>query len=417
MQPSRRDFLRAGVGSSTLLACGLSVPTFLARTANALGANSSRDGRSLVVLQLDGGNDGLNTVVPYGDDNYRKHRPHLQVTKNQVHRIDDRMGLHPALTGLEQLLQKGRLAIVQSVGYPNPNRSHFESMAIWHAGRLHPDANRPGWLARALDEGLGRSAGDAPALHVSGELLPHALYGGQHQVPSLLDLGRFRRRLGMPEGAGTAQQRADLDQVAALDRGSPGSLLQFVQRSTVLSYTSSDRLEHALRGQASPAPYPDNNSLGQRLRLVAQLIKAGLGTSIYYTQLGGFDTHANQQGTHFGLLREMGDALHAFLDDLSASGDVKRVLVLVFSEFGRRLTENASGGTDHGTAAPVFLLGGGVRPGLHGPCPNLVDLTDGDPKHAIDFRQVYATVLDGWLACPSQAVLGEKFRPLSVLAE
>ena len=416
MRPSRRDFLRAGVGSSSLLACGLSVPTFLARTANALAASSARGGRVLVVLQLDGGNDGLNTVVPYGDDNYRKHRPHLQVPKNQVRRIDDRMGLHPALAGLEQLLQKGRLAIVQGVGYPNPNRSHFESMAIWHAGRLRPDANRPGWLARALDEGLSRPSGDTPALHVSDELLPHALYGGQHQVPSLLDLGRFRRRLGMPEGAGTMEQRAALDQVAALDRGSPGSLLQFVQRSTVLSYTSSDRLEHALRGQAATARYPDNNGLGQRLRLVAQLIQAGLGTSIYYTQLGGFDTHANQQGTHFGLLREMGDALQAFLDDLSASGDARRVLVLVFSEFGRRLTENASGGTDHGTAAPVFLLGGGVRPGLHGPCPNLADLADGDPKHAIDFRQVYATVLDGWMACPSQAVLGEKFHPLSVLA-
>jgi hypothetical protein len=226
-------------------------------------------------------------------------------------------------------------------------------MAIWHAGRLHPDANRPGWLARALDEGLGRPSRDAPALHVSSELLPHALYGGQHQVPSLLDLGRFRRRLGMPEGAGAAQQRTALDQVAALDRGSPGSLLQFVQRSTVLSYTSSDRLEHALRGESAAARYPDNNGLGQRLRLVAQLIKAGLDTSIYYTQLGGFDTHANQQGTHFGLLREMGDALQAFVDDLSASGDAKRVLVLVFSEFGRRLTENASGGTDHGPGPPA----------------------------------------------------------------
>jgi uncharacterized protein (DUF1501 family) len=416
MYPTRREFLRLGLGSSTLLASGLSVPTFLARTANALAAGSARGGRVLVVLQLDGGNDGLNTVVPYGDDNYRKHRPHLQLSKNQVRRIDERMGLHPALTGLEQLLQKGQLAIVQSVGYPNPNRSHFESMAVWHAGRLHPDATRPGWLARALDEGLSRGCGDAPALHVSDGLLPHALYGGQHQVPSLLDLGRFRRRLGMPDGADATEQRAALDQVAALDRGSPGGLLQFVQRSTVLSYTSSDRLEHALGGKAAPARYPDNNGLGQRLRLVAQLIRAGLGTSIYYTQLGGFDTHANQPGTHAGLLREMGDALQAFQGDLSASGDARRVLVLVFSEFGRRLTENASGGTDHGTSAPVFLLGGGVRPGLHGPCPDLADLADGDPKHAIDFRQVYATVLDGWLACPSQAVLGEKFHPLSVLA-
>ncbi|HTU89408.1 MAG TPA: DUF1501 domain-containing protein [Gemmataceae bacterium] len=414
MQPSRRDFLRAGVGSSTLLACGLSVPTFLARTANAFAGSPASGGRVLVVLQLDGGNDGLNTVVPYGDDNYRKHRPHLQVAKNQVLRIDDHMGLHPALTGLSPLLQKGQLAVVQSVGYPNPNRSHFESMAIWHAGRLQPEASKPGWLARALDEGLGRSGGDAAALHISSELLPHALYGSQRQVPSLLDLERFRRRVGVPESAGAAEQRAALDQVAALDRGGPGSLLQFVQRSTVLSYTSSARLEDALHGQKPPSGYPDNNGLAQRFKLIAQLIKAGLGTSIYYTRFGGFDTHANQQGTHFGLLREMGDALKAFLDDLTASGDSRRVLVLVFSEFGRRLTENASGGTDHGTAAPVLLLGG-VRPGLHGPYPNLTDLADGDPRHAIDFRQVYATVLDRWLACPAQGVLGEKFEHLPVL--
>ena len=171
MQPSRRDFLRASVGSSALLACGLSVPTFLARTANALAAGSARNGRVLVVLQLDGGNDGLNTVVPYGDDAYLKHRPRLHLAKNTLHRIDDHVGLHPALAGLEQLLQKRQLAVVQSVGYPNPNRSHFESMAIWHAGRLHPDANKPGWLARALDEGLGRGGGDAPALHISSEPL------------------------------------------------------------------------------------------------------------------------------------------------------------------------------------------------------------------------------------------------------
>jgi uncharacterized protein (DUF1501 family) len=417
MQPSRRDFLKAGLGSSALLAYGLSVPTFLARTANALAADRAGNaGRVLVVLQLDGGNDGLNTVVPYGDDNYRKHRQKLQMARDQVRRIDEHMGLHPALTGLEQVLQKGQLAVVQSVGYPNPNRSHFESMAIWHAGRLRPDASQPGWLARALDERLGRTGGDTPALHVSSALLPHALYGSQRQVPSLLDLERFRRRVGVTEGDGAAEQRAALDQVAGLERGGPGSLLQFVQRSTVLSYTSSARLEQTLHGKRAPAAYPDNNGLAQRLRLIAQLIQAGLDTSIYYTQLGGFDTHANQQGTHFGLLREMGDALKAFLDDLGSSGDAKRVLVLVFSEFGRRLAENASGGTDHGTAAPVLLLGGSVRPGLHGPYPNLEDLADGDPKHAVDFRQVYATVLDDWLACPAQAVLGEKFERLPVLA-
>jgi uncharacterized protein (DUF1501 family) len=417
MQPTRRDFLRVGLGSSTLLACGLSVPAFLARTANALAADKANGTghRVLVVVQLDGGNDGLNTVVPFGDELYREHRPRLQVPANQVHKIDDHIGLHPALTGPSQLLQDGRFAVVQSVGYPNPNRSHFESMRIWQAGRLDPTADTPGWLARALDHGLGRPGGDAPALHVSSSLLPQALYGSQRQVPSLSSLEQFRRRVGIPEDAGAAGQRAALDEVAGLERGGNASLLQFVQRTAVISYTSSARLENVLGGKTTAAGYPDNNGLAQRLRLVAQLIKAGLGTSIYYTQLGGFDTHANQSGTHFGLLRELGDALKAFVDDLAKSGDAGRVLVLVFSEFGRRLTENASGGTDHGTAAPVLLAGGGVRPGLHGPYPNLADLADGDPKFAIDFRQVYATVLDQWLGCPAEPVLGEKFAHLSLL--
>jgi uncharacterized protein (DUF1501 family) len=417
MQPTRRDFLRVGLGSSTLLACGLSVPAFLARTANALAADGANrtGGRVLVVLQLDGGNDGLNTVVPYGDDLYRQHRPHLQVTRDQVHRIDDRMGLHPALTGPSQLLQKRQFAVVQSVGYPNPNRSHFESMRIWHAARLNPTSDTPGWLARSLDGGPGRAGGDAPALHVSSSLLPQALYGSRRQVPSLVSLEQFRRRVGVPEEAGAAEQRAALDEVAGLERGGADSLAQFVQRTAVISYTSSARLENVLGGKTTASGYPDNNGLAQRFKLIAQLIKAGLGTPIYYTQLGGFDTHANQSGTHFVLLREMGDALKAFLDDLTKSGDAERVLVLVFSEFGRRLTENASGGTDHGTAAPVLLAGGAVRPGLHGPYPNLEDLADGDPKFAVDFRQVYATVLDRWLGCPAEAILGEKFDPLPVL--
>ena len=161
--------------------------------------------------------------------------------------------------------------------------------------------------------------------------------------------------------------------------------------------------------------YPEFFGLAQRFRLIARLIKAGLTTSLYYTQLGGFDTHANQLGQHAALLQEVGSALQALLHDLDQSGEIRRVLVLVYSEFGRRLAENASGGTDHGTAAPVFLLGGSVRPGLHGPYPNLQDLADGDPKHALDFRRVYATVLDRWLGCPSERVLGENFEHVAVV--
>jgi uncharacterized protein (DUF1501 family) len=286
-------------------------------------------------------------------------------------------------------------------------------MAVWQTARRRATADTPGWLARCLDARPAPPGGDAPALHVGSALLPQALAGGGRHVPSLDTLEQFRR-LGVPESAGAREQRAALDEVGARRRGGAGSLLEFVQRAQVLTYASSARLEGVRAGKEA-AGYPEFYGLSRRLKLVAQLIKAGLGTRLYYTELGGFDTHSNQLGTHDGLLRELGDSLRAFLDDLSRSGDAGRVLVLVFSEFGRRLAENASGGTDHGTAAPVFLLGPGVAPGLHGPSPDLQDLADGDPKFAIDFRRVYATLLDRWLGCPSRAVLGEQFAHLPVL--
>jgi uncharacterized protein (DUF1501 family) len=415
MNPTRRDFLRLGLGTTTLLACGATVPTFLANAANALAAAPSRDGkgRILVVVQLDGGNDGLNSVAPYADDLYVKARPRLHLGAKAVAKIDDRVGFHPGLSGFAKLLEQRQLAVVQSVGYPNPNRSHFESMAIWHTARPDPKRDTTGWLARGIDAAPLPPGGDVPALHVSGETLPQSLFGSQRHVPSLTSLEQFRRRLGVPEAAGASEQRAALDALSGEERGKSGSLLQFVERSATLTYTSSARLETVVAG-SSPG-YPEFYGLARRLRLIGQLIKAGLSTSIYYTQLGGFDTHANQAGAHDGLMRETGNSLQAFLKDMHDTGNGGRVLVLVFSEFGRRLGENASAGTDHGTAAPVFLLGSPVKAGLHGPYPNLSDLADGDPKHAIDFRRVYASVLDGWLSCPSEKVLGEKFEPLPVL--
>jgi uncharacterized protein (DUF1501 family) len=418
MNPTRREFLRLGLGTSTLLACGATVPAFLANSANALAAAPPGPGaqrRILVVLQLDGGNDGLNTVVPFTDEHYRKARPRLNLPTAQLHRINDRIGLHQSLAGLSNLYQNKKLAIVQSVGYPNPNRSHFESMAIWHTARIGPRADTPGWLARCLDQRFNGGGGDSPALHISEALLPQALYGSQRHVPSLASLEQFRRRLGMPEGAAAREQRTALDQIGSQQRGTPGSLLQFVERSTVITYASSARLEGVMNKGPGGGTYPEFYGLARRLKVIAQLIKAGLQTSIYYTQIGGFDTHANQLGTHANLLREVGDSLKAFVDDMTKSGDASRVLVLVFSEFGRRLRENASAGTDHGTAAPVFLVGPGVRAGVHGPYPNLQDLVDGDPRHAVDFRSVYAAVLDQWLACPNATVLGKGFTALPVL--
>jgi uncharacterized protein (DUF1501 family) len=365
-------------------------------------------------LELTGGNDGLNTVVPYTDDNYRKDRPKIQVAAKSVHKLDDRMGLHPALGGLAKLYEEQQLAIVQSVGYPNPSRSHFRSMAIWQTARLDPSPALQGWLNRYLEQ-RPPSVLDAPALHISDSELPQALTGRELHVPSLTSLEQVRRRLGLPDGPVAKEQRAALDKISSEPCGQPGSDLQFIQRSALITYASSARLEEILRaGPTSAMGYPDFG-LAKRLKLIAQLIKAGLTTSIYYTQLGGFDTHLNQVGSHPPLLQELGGSLRAFFADLNRAGEAQRVLVLVDSEFGRRLAENASGGTDHGTAAPVMLAGPAVRPGLHGPCPNLEDLEDGDPKYAIDFRRVYSTILDQWLGCASERILGAKFEQMPVM--
>jgi uncharacterized protein (DUF1501 family) len=414
---TRRELFRLGLGSTALLASGSAVPTFLARAASALAADpaAGSKGRILIVVQLDGGNDGLNTVVPYPDDAYRKYRPTLRIEARDVRKIDDRIGLHPALGGLTKLLEDQRLAIVQGVGYPNPNRSHFASMAIWHTAQLEPSPDTPGWLARAMvRDQMGAPGPDALAMHVEHCLLPQALTGGAYPVPSLDRIDQFRRRLCVPAAA-LDDHRTALDRIAGQRLGAGGSLLQFVERTALTTYASIARLESIATDGAADSGYPEFSALARRLKLIAQLIKAGLSTSIYYTQHGGFDTHAQQLASHGGLLRELGDSLRAFQGDLDQSGEADRVLVLIFSEFGRRLAENGSGGTDHGSAAPIFLVGRHVQAGLHGPYPNLDDLVNGDPRHAVDFRRVYSTLLGQWLGVPSAAVLGEPFAPLPVL--
>jgi uncharacterized protein (DUF1501 family) len=282
MNSTRREFLRLGLGSCTLLACGTSVPGFLAQSALAMPSGDKSTGRVLVVLELNGGNDGLNTVVPYGDDAYRKHRSKLQIATGSLHKVDDHIGLHPSLGGLSELLKNRKLAIVQSVGYPNANRSHFESMAIWQTATLDPDAHTAGWLNRGVGRRSAVAEGDGSAMHIGDTELPRALSGDALTVPSLTRLDQVNRRLGVPERAGAAAQRAALDRIAGLPRGAAGSHLQFIQRSQVVTFASSARVEEILRGGKPDraADYPDAG-LAQRLKLVAQLIKAGLSTSIY----------------------------------------------------------------------------------------------------------------------------------------
>lgn len=397
---TRRDALKA-LGGSTLLALAPTVPGFLARTARA--AAPMKDGRVLVVVQLDGGNDGINTVVPFADEGYAKARKALRLEPKDLLKINDRVGLHPSMRGAAKLLESGRLAIVPGVGYPNPNRSHFESMAIWQSARLDLEEREgPGWLGRGLDEGPATADGPGSSLFVGPGSVPVALRGRRSVASALERL----EDLTLDPAARPAR---------AVASAAPGDdLAAFVGRSTLDAYASSDRLAALAQGRDGGPAYPSTGLAG-RLRTVARLLKGGHPARIYYATQSGYDTHAGQAVTHGSLLGELSGALLAFLDDLAGSGLADRVAVLAFSEFGRRVAENGSAGTDHGTAGPIFLAGAGVKPGLIGTYPSLTDLDAGDLRMTVDFRRVYATLLDGWLGLPSRPALAGAFEPLPLL--
>jgi uncharacterized protein (DUF1501 family) len=412
---SRRRFLQTSLASSTLVAMGATtVPEFLGRSARAAAGAGKPNERILVVVQLLGGNDGLNTVVPHGIDGYNRGRRTLRIGSSQVHKVTAEIGLHPAMGGLSKLLEKGRLNVVQGVGYPNPDRSHFRSMEIWETARLEYDARalETGWLGRALDQRGRKPGDDPPAMHVGGRSLPQALRSLHTEVPALESLESYKLKLTGPDPERKAERSA-LNEVAAAARKADDPLLGFIRQTTLSAYESSSRLEQVAPKAGDPK-YP-NFGLARRLELVAQMIKAGFGTRIFYTSLDGFDTHANQLGTHAALLTELSDSIAAFHDDLAATGQADRVVLLTFSEFGRRVEENASLGTDHGAAAPVFLVGPVAKPGLVGAHPSFDDLDDGDLKYHTDFRRIYASMLADWLDCPPQSVVGAGFPPLPLL--
>lgn len=396
---TRRRFLKTTLGSSTLLSMGFTAPAFLARGAHAAEAASGE--KVLVVVQLSGGNDGLNTVIPYADDAYEKNRIVLRIPKEQVLKLDPNVGLHPSLAGFRKLVEAGRLAIVQGIGYPNPDRSHFRSMDIWNTAKPEVEDKRDGWLGRCLDCSASAAGGDVPALHLGPGPSPLALASLKTAVPSIESLESFRLRAD-----GGALPLSSLSKLAEARRPDAPGLLEFMRQSTLYAYASSQEVQEVLKQEREATGYP-SFALAQKLKQIAQLIDAGLKTRIYYVSHDGFDTHSNQLGGHASLLGELSGAVSAFVDDLARRGQLDRVLVLCFSEFGRRVRENASQGTDHGTAAPVFLAGGLVQPGIIGAHPSLTDLDgEGDLKFHTDFRRLYATLLESWLDCPSEPVLG-----------
>jgi len=406
MSHSRRSFLKGALGASIAAPFGGVMPSFLTRSATA--AKRRDDGKTaLVVVQLSGGNDGLNTVVPYADDEYARSRPTLRLPAKELHKIDSYIGFHPRMGAFKRLYEEGVLSVVQGVGSPNADSSHENAMRIWHTADPDNLVRDTGWLGRAVDNQWNPNTINTQAAFVGAIPRPFALNARNAIIPSV-------------RGADDLAA-AEIPQAAELPRGKAGeSLLSFVRQCRAGACVNSRKIEAAAKNAAGAAEYPPFGLAGD-LRTVAHLIRADIGLQIFLVELGGggiggFDNHANQLGNHCALLHQLSESIAAFIDDLKRDGILDRVLLMTFSEFGRTLKENGRRGTDHGNAAPVFLAGGKLKKGLVGTHLNLTDLDKGALKVGIDFRRLYATVLDQWLGFESRAVLDKQYEPLDILA-
>jgi uncharacterized protein (DUF1501 family) len=418
---SRRDLLAQSLKGSTLLAFGNIVPQFVAETAHAAAGPRRRDSDTvLVVVEMTGGNDGLNTVIPYADDLYQKARPTLRFTKEQVVKLDDHVGLHPGMRSLEGMFKDGHLAVIQGVGYPNPDRSHFESMDVWHSGDPRRKITN-GWLGRSAAM-LQSRKGAIPLLSMGGQRVPMALTGTPGTALSISDPNAFRLDLGGGSDQRHTARRKLLDDLAAPTKEAD-PLLSFVRRRQLHTYASVENLRRELDNfRSEDGVYVEKarrfygrNSLPQKLQLLARLISRRMGTRVFYVSIGGFDTHSAQGPAHEKLLAEVADGIFQFFKNLKGTKDDGRVRLLTFSEFGRRVRENGSKGTDHGAGSCLFVAGPSVRGGVVGKHPSLEDLDSGDLKYHTDFRRVYASLLTNWLGCDSKAALGAIFEPIPAL--
>jgi uncharacterized protein (DUF1501 family) len=392
MDLTRRQLLTSGAAGLAVL----SLPPF------ALAAEARR---ILVVVQLAGGNDGLNTLAPLADPRYRKLRPTVALAANEALPIrDSPLALNAAVGKLHALFERGQVAILQGVGTPAVNRSHFESTAIWQTARLDPHREPAGWLGRALEQRADAIGQPLTALGIGGAGTSPVLVGARAPYPSLASLEAFAvqpdRRF--PQDAPALNRALAAMHASPKDDGSPAAYIRRVAR-TALGASAS--LASATQGYRSMVEYP-KGPFGDHLRLVAQLCASPLGTTAFHLTLGGFDTHANQKRQQAMLLQQLSDGIAALLEDAESHGFAERLAVLTYSEFGRRVQENASGGTDHGAGSVAFLVGPGVRGGLYGKAVDLGALADGDVPPTLDFRALYASVLQGWLGLRAGPVVG-----------
>jgi len=399
MQIKRREFLQ--VGSLATAAC--MVPNFL--KAFEKKAIVPPGNKVLVVLQLSGGNDGLNTVVPFRNDLYYKARPRIGIVKDQALALTDEVGLHPALTGFKELYDDGSLGILNSVGYPNPDRSHFRSMDIWHSASESNEYLYTGWLGRYLDAQCAGCDKPTQALEID-DVLSMALKGEHAKGVAMR----------VPKKLYTAANEKYFKEIISSHKDQPGEQpVDYLYKTMAETVSSADYIYKQSRLHPSSSIYP-KTELGKSFKTIASLIFSDINTKVYYISLGSFDTHINQGAQQQRLFTEMNQAVSSFVKDLKSNGRFDDVLITTFSEFGRRVSQNASGGTDHGTANNMFFIGSGLKQkGILNPLPDLNDLQDGDLKHKMDFKNVYATILKNWLNADDKKILGQQFDHLNFI--
>ncbi len=395
---SRRDFLKNVAFAST----SVWIPRFLHNLppSNPLRNNAEK---TLIVIQLSGGNDGLNTIVPYRNDIYYKNRPTLGKKASEVLKLNDELGFNAVLEGLKKIYDDGSLSIINSVGYPNPDRSHFRSMDIWQTASGSKDYLTTGWLGRYLD-------------HECTDCTPyHALEVDDNLSLALKGVNRSGFAVSNARKLKQNTRNRFLETIGKKNHKHEEENVAYLYKTMVDTQQSANYLFEKSKTHRSTISYPQT-AFAKDLKQVAELMTADTATKIYYINLGGFDTHAFQKGKQERLLKNYAEGINAFVKDLKHNKLFEDTLILTFSEFGRRVKQNASGGTDHGTANNVFLIGGKLKTaGLYNDAPNLLDLDNGDLKYQIDFRQVYATILDKWFATPHHPILGKSFDLLNVL--
>lgn len=435
MMKTRRDFLRSAVlGASATW----TLPGFVNRTFAELGQDaadkavqfaSGKDDTILVVLQLAGGNDGLNTLVPIGNDDYHKARPRIGKNAKDLIKLNDELGLNAAMPFLGSMFKEGGLGIVQGVGYPNPNRSHFVSTSIWETADPNHRAST-GWLGRYFDnacEGIDPTVGISfnkstpesfgarrnPGISLSSPELYRWIHGGGQKA----EAEGFFSELNQPMDFDEITSGNSIDMPAGGKIGGVAgeSNLDFLERVALDAQVSSKKILEVASKHRTSVRY-EGTPISRNLNLVSRMIAGGMPTRVYYVSHGGFDTHTGQVNSHDRLLGQLDSALKSFFTDLKQQGNDKRVVLMTFSEFGRRVAENASGGTDHGKASCMFVAGDGVKGGLYGKYPSLSELSQGDLKHSVDFRSVYADMLGAWLKAPNVGkILGGDFRGIGMV--